>query len=320
MSREDSYLDELVDVDLDTIPPTESFTIAIIPDTQYLSESYPTHFSSLANWLAANASDLNLQLVVHVGDVVQVGNTTQYDNADGPMATLFALGVPFIAAIGNHDYDASSGDFGDSRPATLWNFYFGPAEYTSQAWFDGDFKDAGASENMYLTATLGGRPTLVLSLECFPRAAVMAWADEIIADHPLHEVIVVTHSYLFNDGTRVEDGTAHGPGAYSVTDAMSGAHMWMGHFRHHHNVVAVVNGHHITTPPNINQRFDHDDNGNLAFQQFANWQNETEGGEGRVVLWTINTGTRRATRTVFNAAQNAYDTTSGNELDFPWTR
>ena len=41
----------------------------------------------------------------------------------------------------------------------------------------------------------------MLSLDLGPCKAVIEWANEIIASHPYHNVIISTHSYLQGDGS-----------------------------------------------------------------------------------------------------------------------
>lgn len=50
----------------------DGFSIVQITDTQYLSDTHPDLFSGLTSWIADKASALNLTMVVHTGDIVQV--------------------------------------------------------------------------------------------------------------------------------------------------------------------------------------------------------------------------------------------------------
>lgn len=292
------------------------FSIILIPDTQYLSEtsSWTPHFQALADWIVANQDEYSIDLVLHLGDVTDDGNVTQFDRAQTPMETIWDSGIPFAACIGNHDYNgAASGDVTDHDDTSLWNTYFGPSQYTGRSWWDGDFRTAGESENMYFYTNLGGRPTLILVLEFYPRAAVLSWAGDIINANPTHQVIVLTHSYLNDDGTHTEDSDEHGPDDYTITDASSGVDMWA-EFKQYHNVIAVFNGHHINGPLTAELTSTGDD-GNKVFQQFTNWQTETEGGEGRIVILTVNPFTGKAAREVYNSADAAFEPTYDLEFE-----
>jgi hypothetical protein len=52
-----------------------SFSIVQITDTQYLSSSYPSSGQQLTNWIVANNASYNFKMVIHTGDIVDVGST-----------------------------------------------------------------------------------------------------------------------------------------------------------------------------------------------------------------------------------------------------
>ncbi|NHB84216.1 hypothetical protein G7085_05145 [Tessaracoccus sp. HDW20] len=95
-----------------TPPPTsaanESFTVAVIPDTQQETwNDSDTRFAERSAWLVNNAAKLNLKYVTHVGDVVDWGNVApeQYTRAQKGLAPLKGK-VPYSLTLGNHDTGA----------------------------------------------------------------------------------------------------------------------------------------------------------------------------------------------------------------------
>lgn len=275
-----------------------AFTVALIPDTQFLSASatWIDHFQDAADWIVANQAGRNIQLGLHLGDVVADGSTTQFDRAVTPMETIWDSGVPYAACIGNHDYDGGSTT--DARSdATNWNSYFGQAQYTGRAWWNGTFKDAGRSDNFYFTLTLGDYDTLVLVIEFYPRASVMTWAESVIAANPDKRVIVLTHAYLYPYGVLSPD--TQPLSAYGLSDAVAGQGMWAV-FEQYANVAMVVNGHDLG-PPYASTRLRNNDGGSVVYQSYTNWQNVDEGGDGRVVLLSMPDDWSEVTRTVYNA-------------------
>ena len=48
----------------------ENFTIIVLPDTQYYSESFPAVFDNQTQWIADNIEQMNIVFVTHLGDVV----------------------------------------------------------------------------------------------------------------------------------------------------------------------------------------------------------------------------------------------------------
>jgi len=103
------------------------FTVVTLPDTQNYSQYYPQILTSQTQWIAANAKALNIQFVLGLGDIVNNGSdTTQYANADASYRVLDNAKIPYLAAIGNHDYKSATPM---TRDATVFNSYFGPSRY-----------------------------------------------------------------------------------------------------------------------------------------------------------------------------------------------
>src|SRR5947209_4746228 len=82
------------------------FSVIVLPDTQNYSQYYPQIFAAQTQWIAAQRDALNIQLVIGVGDIVNDGSSdAQWQNADAAVRTLDQAGIPYVMAIGNHDYD-----------------------------------------------------------------------------------------------------------------------------------------------------------------------------------------------------------------------
>ena len=198
-----------------------SFTIAVISDTQnYSDATYPqpasrNNFIAQTQYLANNMNDMKLAFVTHVGDVVQHGDGTngtpgntsygagaEWDNAVMAMDILDTTEVPFGMCLGNHDYDNYSYASG-SRPlvsSVMWQKYFssGSKYFAGKPWY------GGASDNLtfdpglssYQTFCAGGKKFLHISLEMEAGAPALAWAQGVINAHPGYATIVTTHSFL----------------------------------------------------------------------------------------------------------------------------
>ena len=298
--------------------PEWDYTIVVIPDTQYLAEDLPQHFEAMTDWIVENQETMKIEAVLHVGDVThrqqaESTSATPYENIATDLDRLFGMDTPFVACIGNHDYtNGFTGSVDDDRESVaLWNQYLGPARYP-----DGVFMDSGTSVNMYVVREIGGRPTMILTLEFFPRAAVMAWADTVISANPALDVIVITHAYLTRGGTHYEDADTFGPDHYLITDATNGADMWAEHFSQHGNVIAVFSGHDLGDR-RVSYRVDEGSGGRLAYQQYANWQNADEGGKGRVVVLHVNAAAGTAFRRIYNPVDARWEDEWGVE-NIPW--
>ncbi len=203
----------------------DTFTIAVMPDTQAETSDGSARSKERADWLVAQRSALDLRFVAQVGDLTNWGwlDPKQFQVSDAAMRILDTAGIPYAIAIGNHDTQAvgwtsSGGPGGDAyvknpecRPRfgdhcdTKWlvrqtgdfSASFPPTRF---AGFQGGF-EPGRSDNIYSTFSAGGRDWLVLTLELWPRKEVVAWARQVIESHPDHQVIILTHHYLLADST-----------------------------------------------------------------------------------------------------------------------
>src|SRR5581483_7689251 len=166
------------------------FTIVVLPDSQIYSKSYPYIFDSQAQWIASNAAAQNIKLVIGVGDIVNTAtDATQWARAVHSVDILDQANVPYALAMGNHDYDSVPPT---SRKATQFNQYLGPPRYSGKPYYSAANYPSGS------------KSYLILVLEFVPRSGAVAWAKSVLSSNTDKEIIVVTHSYLFNDGTTVD--------------------------------------------------------------------------------------------------------------------
>ncbi len=115
------------------------------------------------------------------------------------------------------------------RNTSTWNAYYSPARFG----FNGVF-EAGKSDNGWRVFSAGGKEWLVLSLELWPRTAVINWARQVVASHPHHNVIVLTHAFLEGDGRLSTSNGGYG--------ANSPATLWNA-LDDYPNVVMTFSGH-----------------------------------------------------------------------------
>ena len=175
------------------------FSVVVLPDTQYYSESHPDIFDEQTQWILDNQANYNIQFVLGEGDIVNVANQpVQWQNADAAVSLLDHAGIPYVLPLGNHDYDNFDPN---SRGTTAFNTYFGPSRYAQYSWYMGGYP-SGTNDNFYAEFTVNGQQYLILALEFIPRDAALAWAKTVLDANPDKEIIVVTHSFTFTDATR----------------------------------------------------------------------------------------------------------------------
>lgn len=256
------------------------FSLAIYPDTQ--NEVYSATDPKLSNrnsYVVAQRAARDIRYVLHVGDVVSWDTATdanptyhvQYDNASAGMKNLEAAGIPWAAAIGNHDTYAVGPTSGSARPGVVtsvavrdtrtFNSYFSTARFKNIA---GTF-EAGKVDNAYRTFEAGGKKWLILNLELWPRAAAVTWAKGVVAANPDRNVIVLTHSYLNGNGTIYGSNGGYG--------ATSPQYLYDNLIKLYPNIKMVFSGH--VNPTANGVRTDTGVNGNKIVSMLSSWHSGT---------------------------------------------
>lgn len=264
-------------------PAAGEFSIVFLPDSQEYSQDLPEHFLAQTRWIVEQRARLNIRAVLHVGDVVNRNEPDQWANADAALRVLDAAEMPYLIAIGNHDYDVKADA---DRRATAFNATFPPERYTAHPWWRGGFYEAGHTENAYCRLAVGGADWLLLNLEFGPRQEVIDWANDLLARFRDHPAILLTHSYLYMDGTWVSDGHRHNPKGYALgATAHDGADLWAKLVSRHDNLRWVQGGHHVGAYAAYRQ--DRSPGGRRVHQVFANWQQAPNGGDGWLRIVTF---------------------------------
>jgi hypothetical protein len=260
------------------------FSLVFMPDTQYHASTSPSTYTSIMNWIASKASAMSIKGAFSVGDVVDTSNTTQWDIADGAFDILDAAEIPYLISPGNHDYDAQDG----VRAFTEYNSYFPRTRWTAHSWWTGagDFQSGSVSDNSYYLFTAGGRNFIIISMEFGPKQATLDWAAGLLTTHSTRDAIILTHSFLDSDGTRMTTGDVWNPHDLITSDADThdGEEMWTDLVKLYANIRMVVCGH-ITQRV---KRADDGDNGNKVNQFLMCWHLQDADQDGYVRIMKFN--------------------------------
>ena len=241
----------------------DMFTVALIPDTQYYCSPYAPPdigvaemYYDLTDWLDYRAAQANIKFAIHLGDLVQNPDTlSEWQIADAAQQTL-EWSVPYSVLPGNHDIVQSTGD------DTYYNQFFGPQRFAGQSFYGGH--EGTKNNNNYCFFEGGGMDFMVLSIEYLPSASTLAWANQVVADHPNHRIIVATHSYLVNEDEYWKYVDGRKP---------EGNDIWNGLVKGNDNVFMVVSGH----VSGWNHRVCTNDYGNPVVEILSDYQWEPDG-------------------------------------------
>lgn len=259
-----------------------STTVAVLPDTQVYVMKHPELFIAQTKWIAEHAQERNIVYVLHLGDIVNNNNKPQWKVAQRAMSQLDGV-VPYAVAPGNHDY----GPGGNAATRdTLLNEYFPVQKYEKWPTFGGVFEQEKL-DNSFHTFRIGQQDWLVLALEWGPRDAVVNWAERVLQKHPRHKAILITHAYLYFDGTRYDHTQAQrqswNPHWYKTPGGVNdGEELWQKLVKRHPQMMLTLNGHVLGDGlAYLKSRGDH---GNVVHQMLVNYQMKPRGGEGYLRL------------------------------------
>ena len=202
------------------------YTMIALPDTQFLSQTYPDIYKALTQWIAENKDKYNIAAVMHMGDMVNTTTDKQFANCQAATDILDESGIPWMPMQGNHDVGTNNQE---------WDSNYTYDEYSKKSWFVDSSDDKTLRQTCW-KVTAGGRDYLILSLGWNPTESALSWAEDIVKNNPDKNVIVTAHAYMYADGTLLDDKDMDYPGN------MDGGDIWdkLGKYP---NVVLGMGGH-----------------------------------------------------------------------------
>ncbi|WP_339319325.1 LamG-like jellyroll fold domain-containing protein [Paenibacillus sp. FSL R10-2734] len=256
------------------------YSMVVLPDTQFLTESYANKYYEMMDWIKENKSMYNIQAVMSLGDIVNTpSSATQWQVAQNGFNVLDNL-VPYTLLPGNHDMSMNL-----DRTAVNYNKYFPYSKFSQLSHFGGAYKE-GYMDNVYYYVTVGDREYMIFSVAFAPTADILEWADKQIAAHPEKNVIITTHSYMYWNGEQLSNKYTDYPSKY-ISDAKDADVFWNEVVSKHKNVNLVLSGH-IGYPDLVN-RTDTGINGNTVNQMLADAQglDASDGGYAMLMMLTF---------------------------------
>ncbi|MCX6904346.1 MAG: PA14 domain-containing protein, partial [Verrucomicrobia bacterium] len=263
----------------------EQFSLVVLPDTQgETGATPPTMFTAQCQWITNNAASQNIKMVLHVGDLVNWDTPDSnpphymYVNASNGYNMLDAFGIHYANANGNHDNQATGGTNPDGTPChcsgsaapgnvhdnlrntSVMNQFFPQSRFTLCR----GLYESNKLENAYHTFSAGGLNWLVINTETDPRQGVVNWFTNVVASHPNHNVIYVTHNFLTSSGS-IAGGVGYGDDTPTQ--------VWTQLLNAYSNVRMVFCGH-VDTAARRNDVAAH---GNHVYSMLSDYQGENAG-------------------------------------------
>ncbi len=306
----------------DSAQTAEPFTIAVLADTQYycdcrlkLSAKWGNgdlrrYFFEQTEWVRDNQKRHNIKFLVHEGDIVQADDPEEWAIAKEAMSVLDGT-VPYCLCLGNHDMgfekadNKYGGNIGVNR-STHFNTYFPRAKFAKRREFGGTF-DPDRHDNSWYHFEAAGMKFLIVALEYHPRDEVLDWANGIVAEHPDHRAIVLTHAYLKGNKTRTTNKLK--------LKGNNGEQMWQKFVRKHKNIFMVLCGH-FSGEAVLTSAGDH---GNPVHQILSDYQEMNNGGESWLRYMVFQPNANKISIHTYNPALEKFKNgpSSRFDLDYP---
>jgi hypothetical protein len=196
-------------------PPArpETFTLAVLPDVQ--QETSGPRFVNRLQWIVNNRTSQNIKFMLQCGDMMNFNLDSQYAFMSEGLKTLDNAAFPYATCLGNHDTAAVRSDSGSAAPGDVnanlrntakYNAYFPTTRYRAL----GGVYETGKIDNAWHAFTAGGLNWLVINLELWARTGAVDWAKTVVASHPNHNVIFLTHAHLNSDSTIQQNNGGYG--------------------------------------------------------------------------------------------------------------
>jgi hypothetical protein len=305
-----------------------AFTIVVLPDTQYYASSYPEIFEAQTTWIVANKAALDIAFVLHEGDIVDAGGVAlEWERASRSLHRLDGV-VPYFITPGNHDY-------ANARRETPINDYFPVSGFAAWPWFKGTAEPDRIENNYGIVSTTAGFSFLVFAIEFGPRDQILEWVDRVLTENADLPAIIVTHAYLYNDGTRYDHvarpDQLWSPYHYTLEGLPGGVNdgeeMWQAVVSRHDNVRFVFSGHAL--PPDGSTSVDTAvrltstrESGSQCHQVLANYQlcsappcAPVMGGGGYLRILRYDPDARRMSVRTYSPHLKNYKTDPANQFE-----
>lgn len=252
---------------------TSTFSIAILPDTQYYSRDNATMFDAQTQWVVDHTQENNILFTAHLGDVVhQTKQRYEWENANFAISTLEAYHMPYSILAGNHDL-LNQREYDDvrDRDKEPFSYYFPIKRIQNQPTYGGH---SPSQFNSYHLIEADGLQFLILALDWRMSDESFLWVQKVLDKHPYVPTILTTHDLA----------NANRDGEIYLT--RYGQTLWNNIITSNQQIFLTINGHHH----NVGHTIFKNDYGRDVLVMLVNFQSDYNGGNGMMRLLTFDIG------------------------------
>ena len=257
-----------------------AYSFAVICDTQYMTIRYPEKLTKLYDWIVSNAAKEKMAFAIGLGDITDASTDAEWALAKKEIHKLDKV-LPYSIIRGNHDSEAG------------YNATFPLSDFKVDGSFD------KTMQNTYQYLTVSGQKYLFMNLDYGPTPDALAWANEVTAKHPDHQVIVSTHDYMNADASLTTNGQK----------------IWDNYVKKHDNIVLLLCGH--ADGSVIQNRTTYGEKGNIIPQYMINAQelDDPYKGLGMIAMLYFSADGKKVQLRYYSTDRDAYYLTQ-NQFSF----
>jgi hypothetical protein len=258
-------------------PGGQKFSIAVIPDTQYLfdEDRYdPQVLAKTFQWIIDHTREKNIVFTVQLGDIVNNGLATEFAQASQVFKILDNNGIQYAYSAGNHDINGSLYD--NVRGPSPYLNYFGSNRAAQQRTY------CGATPDGYNTCHIfsgGGQRFLLLALDWRASDATIAWAQSKLDEYKNVPTFITTHELIEPATDFLSDSTPLISDAGLLSDY--GQTLWDRLIKSNNQIFMTLNGHFWPPARAIMKNLA----GNEVFMHITNYQDRFFGGSAMMRLY-----------------------------------
>ncbi len=285
--------------------PKGSFTVVVLPDTQFYSESHPDIFCSQTEWIVNNIKKLNIVFVSQLGDIVNDGGKIpkQWETAKRCMSKLDGK-VPYNVIPGNHDSEVP---LVKESGFKSYSANFSKDFFSKYSWYKGGSDD---NVNNYQIISPNGFKIMFVNLGIEPSNDALSWAEKVIKENPNIYTIFTTHKYL-SDTSRTPENIR----SYSK-DGNTGLDIWNKLISKNCSIKLVLSGHfHDARGENLVES--ENSCGGYVFQVLQDYQAQEKGGDGKLRIYTFNPKENVINVSTYSPYTNTFYNDEISKFDLP---
>jgi hypothetical protein len=253
----------------------QKFSIAVIPDTQYLfdQDRYdPQVLAKTLQWIVEHGREKNIVFTVQLGDIVNNGLASEFAQASSVFKIFDNNDIQYGYSAGNHDING--GLYDNVRGPSPYLDYFGPSRIAHQRSY------CGATPDGYNTCHVfsgGGQRFVLLALDWRASDATIAWAQSKLNEYPNVPTIITTHELVQPTTDLTSD---------AATPSDYGQSVWDRLIKSHNQIFMTLNGHFWPSGRAVIKNLA----GNEVYMHLTNYQDRFFGGSAMMRLYEFDLG------------------------------